>query len=171
MFKFRMVAVLLWITAAPLWSQSAPAPAPGSPPDAQQAETPPAPAPLHVSEKDMRHFVRKKVHPVYSPLMLQTRIQGTVVLRVTIDKSGVPFKVSIASGHPVLLQATIDAAMQWRYKPYLVNGNPVEVETENTFQLVYPLVSGRNTASGTIGGSRFCGLVRRNADRSAENPS
>jgi protein TonB len=97
-----------------------------------------APAPLHVSEKDMRQFVRKKVHPVYSPLMLQTRIQGTVVLRVTIDKSGVPFKVSIASGHPVLLQATIDAAMQWRYKPYLVNGNPVEVETENTFQLVYP---------------------------------
>jgi periplasmic protein TonB len=50
----------------------------------------------------------------------------------------VPVKVSVVSGHPVLLQATIDAAMQWRYKPYLVNGIPVEVETENTFQLAYP---------------------------------
>jgi hypothetical protein len=38
----------------------------------------------------------------------------------------------------ILLQATIDAAMQSLYKPYLVNGTPVEVETENTFQLVYP---------------------------------
>ncbi|MGA9860861.1 MAG: energy transducer TonB [Terriglobales bacterium] len=86
----------------------------------------------------MRHFVLKKAQPVYSDPMLQMRIQGTVVLRVIVDKSGVPNVVSIVSGHPALLQATIDAAKKWRYKPYLVNGNPVEVETENTFHLVYP---------------------------------
>ncbi|MGA2337376.1 MAG: energy transducer TonB [Terriglobales bacterium] len=50
----------------------------------------------------------------------------------------VPIKISIVSAHPALAAAAIDAAKQWRYKPYLVNGNPVEVETENTFRLVYP---------------------------------
>jgi len=139
MFKFRIVAVLLWVTAVPLWSQSAPASGAGSSSDpAQQANIPVPSTPLHVSEKDMRHFLLKKAHPVYSQLMLQSRIQGTVVLRITVDKSGVPAQVSVVSGHPVLLPATIEAAKQWRYKPYLVNGNPVEVETENTFQLIYP---------------------------------
>ena len=66
----------------------------------------------------MRHFVLKKAQPVYSDPMLQMRIQGTVVLRVIVDKSGVPNVVSIVSGHPALLQATIDAAKKWRYKPY-----------------------------------------------------
>jgi TonB family protein len=139
MHKLMMVVILLWITAVPLWSQSAPVSGAGSSSDpAQQAENPAAAAPLHVGEKDMRHFVLKKAHPVYSEFMLQTRIQGTVVLRVIVDKSGVPIKVSVVSGHPVLCPATIDAAKKWRYKPYLVNGNPVEVETENTFRLVYP---------------------------------
>ena len=138
MFKFSML-VILTCTAVPLWSQSAPISGAGSSSDsAQQTEIPDASAPLHVSEKEMRHFAVKKVHPVYSQLMLQARIQGTVVLRIIVDKSGVPFKVSVVSGHPVLLPASIDAAKQWRYKPYLVKGNPVEVETENTFQLVYP---------------------------------
>lgn len=139
MLKFSMLVILTCITAVPLWSQSAPIPGAASSSDsAQQTEIPDAPAPLHVSEKEMRHFAVKKVHPVYSPLMLQTRIQGTVVLRIIVDKSGVPIKVSVVSGHPVLLPASIDAAKQWRYKPYLVKGNPVEVETENTFHLVYP---------------------------------
>src|SRR4029077_10326235 len=139
MSKFRMVVVLLWITAVPLWSQSERVSGAGSSPDpAQQAEIPVASTPLHVSEKDMRHWVLKKAHPAYSEFMLQTRIQGTVVLRVIVDKSGVPIKVSVVSGHPVLCPATIDAAKKWRYKPYLVNGNPVEIETENTFRLVYP---------------------------------
>jgi TonB family protein len=139
MFKFKMVVVLLWITAVPLWSQSATVSGAGSSSDsAQQAEIPVASAPLHVSEKDMRHLVLKKAHPVYSQFMLETRIQGTVVLRVIVDKSGVPIKVSVVSGHPVLIPAAIDSAKQWRYKPFLVNGNPVEVETENTFRLVYP---------------------------------
>jgi TonB family protein len=130
---------LTCITAIPLWSQSAPAAAAGSSSDAaQQTETPAASAPLHVSEKEMRHLALKKVRPVYSQFMLQTRIQGTVVLRVIVDKSGVPIKVSLVSGHAVLVPASIDAAKQWRCKPYLVNGNPVEVETENTFHLVYP---------------------------------
>ena len=136
MFKVSMLVVLTCLTAVPLWSQSEPASATGSSSDS--AQQPEIAAPLHVSEKEMRHFALKKVHPVYSQFMLQTRIQGTVKLRVIVDKSGVPIKVSVVFGHPVLLPASIDAAKQWRYKPYLVKGNPVEVETENTFQLVYP---------------------------------
>ena len=137
MLKAWMIIVLLSLSAIPLWSQSEPRAVQPSD-SAQQTNIPSASTPLHVSEKNMRHFVLKKVHPVYSQFMLQTRIQGTVVLRVVVDKSGVPSKVSVISGHPVLTPAAIDAAKQWRYKPYLVNGNPVEVETENTFKLVYP---------------------------------
>lgn len=134
-----MVLVLLWAAAVPLWSQSAPISGGGTSSDsAQQATGPVASEPLHVSEKDMKHFVLKKVRPVYSQLMLQSRIEGTVVLRVIVDKSGAPIKVRVISGHPVLQPAAIDAAKQWRYKPYLVDRNPVEVETENTFRLVYP---------------------------------
>lgn len=139
MFKVGIPVVLLWITALALWSQSAPSSSGNSPSaSSRQAAIPIPSVPVHVSEKEMRHFVLKKAHPVYSPLMLQSGISGTVVLRVIIDRSGVPTKISIISGHPVLLDATIDAAKRWRYKPYLVNGNPVEVETENTFRLVYP---------------------------------
>ena len=139
MFKFSMLVVLICVTAVSLRAQSAPVPGAGSSSDsAQQTETPAAAAPVEVSEKEMRHFVRKKVQPVYSQFMLQTRIQGTVKLRVIVDKSGVPIKVSLVYGHPVLAPSAIEAAKQWRYKPYLVKGNPVEVETENTFQLVYP---------------------------------
>lgn len=135
MLKAWMIIVLLSLSAIPLWSQSEPR---AVQPPTPLSKPPSASTPLHVSEKNMRHFVLKKVHPVYSQFMLQTRIQGTVVLRVVVDKSGVPSKVSVISGHPVLTPAAIDAAKQWRYKPYLVNGNPVEVETENTFKLVYP---------------------------------
>jgi protein TonB len=136
MFKFRMAATLLLIAAVPLWSQSAPPPSAGSPSgSAQQAETPAASAPLPVSEKDMRHLARKKVQPVSG--QFTTNFRGTVVLSVTVDKEGVPTNIKLVSGNPLLSGPSIEAARQWRYKPYLVNGNPVEVETENTFE--YPI--------------------------------
>jgi protein TonB len=66
-----------------------------------------------------------------------TGVRGTVVLRITVDKSGVPTKINLVSGNPLLSGPSIDAARQWRYKPYLVHGNPVDVETEITFD--YPI--------------------------------
>ena len=74
-----------------------------------------------------------KVHdvkPNYPPLARQARIQGTVVLHAVISKDGSIEGLTLVSGHPVLAPAAIDAVKQWKYKPYLLNGEPVEVDTE-----------------------------------------
>ena len=141
MLNLKVFLRLFCVAAVPLWSQSAPNSDNTLPSASAQTHPNPdtaATAPVHVSEKDMKHFVKTRVAPVYSPFMLQTRIAGTVQLRVLIDKTGVPIKVSPIFGHPVLIPAAIDAAKQWRYKPYLVNGTLVEIETENTFRINYP---------------------------------
>jgi protein TonB len=72
----------------------------------------------------------KDVKPVYPPLARQARIQGTVVLHAVISKDGSIEGLTLVSGHPMLAPAAIDAVKQWRYKPYLLNGEPVEVDTE-----------------------------------------
>jgi protein TonB len=72
----------------------------------------------------------RKVNPVYPPLARQARISGTVVLRAVIGKDGSIQNLSLVSGHPMLAPAAIDAVKQWKYKPYLLNGEPVEVDTE-----------------------------------------
>jgi protein TonB len=72
----------------------------------------------------------KDVKPVYPPLARQARIQGTVVLHAQISKDGSIEGLTLISGHPMLAPAAIDAVKQWRYKPYLLNGEPVEVDTE-----------------------------------------
>ncbi len=72
----------------------------------------------------------KRVQPNYPPLARQARIQGTVVLHAVISKEGAIENLTLVSGHPMLAPAAIDAVKQWRYKPYLLNGEPVEVDTE-----------------------------------------
>jgi periplasmic protein TonB len=72
----------------------------------------------------------RKVNPVYPPLARQARISGTVILRAVISKDGSIENLSLVSGHPMLAPAAIDAVRQWKYKPYLLNGEPVEVDTE-----------------------------------------
>src|SRR5882757_5349562 len=72
----------------------------------------------------------RDVKPNYPPLARQARIQGTVVLHAVISKDGSIEGLTLVSGHPMLAPAAIDAVKQWRYKPYLLNGEPVEVDTE-----------------------------------------
>jgi len=71
-----------------------------------------------------------KVQPVYPPLARQTRISGTVKLHAIIGKSGNVEQLQVVSGHPLLVQSALDAVKQWRYQPTLLNGEPVEVDTE-----------------------------------------
>ena len=73
-----------------------------------------------------------KVEPVYPQLARNTRVQGQVVLTAIISKDGTIQDLRVLSGHPMLVQAALDAVRQWRYKPYLLNGEPVEVETTVT---------------------------------------
>jgi protein TonB len=70
--------------------------------------------------------------PVYPPLARQARIQGSVVLHAIIDKDGRVAQLEVVTGHPLLVQAALDAVKQWRYKPTLLNGDPVEVDTTIT---------------------------------------
>ena len=70
-----------------------------------------------------------KVQPTYPPIARTNRIAGQVVLHALISKSGNIENLQVVSGHPMLTQSAIEAVRQWKYKPYLLNGEPVEVET------------------------------------------
>ncbi|HUM06649.1 MAG TPA: TonB family protein [Terriglobales bacterium] len=72
----------------------------------------------------------RRVQPNYPPLARQARIQGQVVLQAEISKEGTIQNLQLISGHPMLAPAAIEAVKQWRYKPYLLNGEPVAVETQ-----------------------------------------
>jgi protein TonB len=73
-----------------------------------------------------------RVQPTYPALARQARIQGPVVLRAVISREGIIENLQAVSGAPMLEQAAIEAVKQWRYKPYLLDGEPIEVETQVT---------------------------------------
>ena len=74
---------------------------------------------------------------VYPPLARQTRISGTVRLHAIIGKDGTVHELEVMNGHPLLVQAALEAVRQWRYKPTLLNGEPVEVDT--TIDVIFSL--------------------------------
>lgn len=78
-----------------------------------------------------------RVTPQYPPLARQTRISGTVRLHAIIAKDGTVQQLEVISGHPLLVQAALDAVRQWRYRPTLLNGEPVEVDT--TIDVIFSL--------------------------------
>jgi periplasmic protein TonB len=78
----------------------------------------------------------RRVQPAYPSLAVQTRTQGQVVLRAVISREGTIENLQVVSGHPLLVRAAIEAVRQWRYRPYVLNGEPVEVETQVTVNFV-----------------------------------
>ncbi len=98
---------------------------------------PPTPRTLSVSSGVMAGNVLDKTVPQYPAIARAARIQGTVVLQATIAKDGTIQNLRVINGPPMLQQAAIDAVRSWRYKPYLLNGEPVEVET--TVNVVFNL--------------------------------
>ncbi|HWR36613.1 MAG TPA: energy transducer TonB [Clostridia bacterium] len=91
-----------------------------------------APERVRVSQGVSEGLLIHKITPTYPPLARQARIQGSVVLQALISKDGSIQNLRAVSGHPMLTPAAIDAVKQWRYKPYYLNGSPVEVETQVT---------------------------------------
>ena len=99
------------------------------------APPPPKPAAPHAHQAGRQRDGGIDHHsdaPVYPPLARQARIQGNVVLHAIIDKDGKVAQLEVISGHPLLVQSALDAVKQWRYKPTLLNGDPVEVDTTIT---------------------------------------
>lgn len=74
----------------------------------------------------------RRIDPVYPPLARTARIQGSVVLAAMISKDGVMENLHALSGPPMLVPAAISAVSQWRYRPYILNSEPIEVETQIT---------------------------------------
>jgi protein TonB len=100
------------------------------------APKPPAPThPVKVSHWAEGNLIYR-VQPAYPPLARQARIQGTVLLRAIIGKTGTIEHLTLESGHPMLAGSAIEAVRQWRYRPYRLNDEPIEIETEITVNFV-----------------------------------
>ncbi|MFY9682051.1 MAG: TonB family protein [Candidatus Sulfotelmatobacter sp.] len=101
-----------------------------------------APAPvletLKVSQGVSRGLLVKRTAPEYPASAMQMHIEGAVELEATISKSGDISAVKVASGNPQLARAAVDAVKQWKYKPYLLNGEPVEIRTQITVNFKLP---------------------------------
>lgn len=87
---------------------------------------------VRVSMGVTQGLIIHRVNPVYPALARQARIQGTVILQAQISKTGDIENLQLVSGHPMLAPAAIEAVKQWKYKPYILNGEPVEVDTQVT---------------------------------------
>lgn len=83
---------------------------------------------LKVSHLDEAQLL-VKVQPIYPHIAVMTNTEGDVKLHAVIAKDGTIQSLSVVSGHPALAAAAVDAVRQWRYRPYYLNGEPVEVET------------------------------------------
>jgi len=107
----------------------------GPAPSARQSDSA-LPQRVRVSEAVMQSLLIKKVEPE-TPGDFHIQGTTTVVLKAVVSRAGEVTQLMLVSGHPMLVQAAIEAARQWKYKPYLLNGQPVEVETQITvaFQL------------------------------------
>jgi protein TonB len=100
---------------------------------------PVTPQRVRISQGVTRGLLVQKIEPQYPPLARAARVQGEVVLSAVIDTNGQITNLQLVSGHPMLVPAAIAAVKQWRYKPYLLNGQPVEVET--TITVIFSLSS------------------------------
>jgi len=74
----------------------------------------------------------RKVQPSYPPMAKMAHVQGQVVLAAIISKEGTIENLRVLSGHPMLVASAIEAVSQWRYRPYILNDEAVEVETQIT---------------------------------------
>lgn len=100
---------------------------------------PVAPQRVRISQGVTKGLLIRRVEPTYPPLARSARVQGEVILSAIISTNGEIENLQLVSGHPMLVPAAIAAVKQWRYKPYLLNGQPTEVET--TITVIFTLSS------------------------------
>lgn len=105
-------------TASP---SPSPSPAPPQPPK--------VPKKLRISQGVAEELIVRRVQPKYPAKARQKHLTGDVMLQVGIDRSGNVDSVKVLKGDPILAQAASEAVKQWKFKPFLLNGEPVELET------------------------------------------
>jgi len=94
--------------------------------------------PINLSQGVSNGLLVKRVPPLYPTLALQMRVAGTVELQASISKDGSTTNVQVLKGDPLLRQAAVNAVRQWKYKPYRLDGQPVDIVTEVTVNFVLP---------------------------------
>ncbi len=98
----------------------------------------PVSAPVQVSQVISTGLLLKRVQPVYPPLARQLKVEGLVQLQASIGKDGSVTSLKLLSGDALLTHSAIEAVKQWKYKPYSVNGEPVEMQTLVTVNFRLP---------------------------------
>jgi len=93
---------------------------------------------VNISQGVSQGLLLKKVQPIYPRAALALHIEGIVELMATISKTGEITEVKVLSGESQLTRAAADAVKQWKYKPYLLNGEPVEIHTQVTISFKLP---------------------------------
>ena len=107
--------------------------------DPPPAVHPAQPRSVPISGGVIDGYILHRTRPAYPAIARTVGVSGTVVLAATISKSGTIENLRVLSGHPMLTQAAIDAVKTWRYRPYLLNHEPVEIET--TINVVFSMGS------------------------------
>ena len=93
---------------------------------------------LRISQGVTQGLLLKRVQPVYPNQAMQMRIQGAVQLQATINKQGRITSVKVLSGDAILSRAAVEAVNQWKYIPYFLNGEPVDIQTQITVNFKLP---------------------------------
>ena len=97
---------------------------------------PPPAKPMFRSSNLLEGMLIHRVQPSYPPLARSAHIQGPVELAAIISREGRIEHLQLISGHPMLVPAALDAVSQWRYRPYVLNGEAIEVETRITVNFI-----------------------------------
>jgi TonB family protein len=124
----ELVKISRQMKVQPDWGnpeESLPLTTPGSPPRR-----------VRISESVSQALIERKVQPNYPEATRKAHVQGSVVMLAHISIEGAIKTLFVLSDQPLLTQAALDAVSQWRYKPYLLQGNAVEVETQITVNFV-----------------------------------
>ncbi len=101
---------------------------PGPPPPPPKPKAPTGP--VQIGGRVAEANLIRKITPNYPPLARSARVQGQVEFTATISKDGNIENLQLVRGHPLLVQAAREAVLQWKYRPTLLNGQPVEVITD-----------------------------------------
>jgi TonB family protein len=137
--RIALVAVITLLAAMAAFSQDAqeePPPSQSSAGDSSQSNAP-KPRPVRVPGNVASAMLIHQVTPVYPAAAKEQHIEGTLLLHAIIGKDGTLQNLTYVSGPPILMSSAMDAVQQWQYRPTLLNGEPVEVDT--TISVVYTL--------------------------------
>jgi TonB family protein len=114
--------------------------------DAQSQPT--APQTAHVSAAEMTGMVDNKVLPQYPKEALTKGIEGDVVFKIVVDETGKIVHSDVVQGNPSLVAASKDALQAYHFRPYLVEGTPVKVESEMGFH--FSLTKSGDATNGQV---------------------